>query len=128
MAVPTVFRQVRGDMEIRTSNGVLLGRVVDVLWGTDVSGQRHSLAQLGIRETGDTEDESVASNAGVSDAVLRAYGESSGDTIFVPHQAVAGVSERCVLLYVDDLAANVSNWHRPPAWIQADGQVPAHSS
>ncbi len=48
MAVPTVFRQVRGDMEIRTSNGVLLGRVVDVLWGTDVSGQRHSLAQLVI--------------------------------------------------------------------------------
>lgn len=128
MAALTVFRQVRDEMEIRTSNGVLLGRVKDVLWGTDVTGHRHSLAQLGIRETGDTEDEAVVSTAGVSDAVLKAHCESSGDTIFVPHQAVDGVSERCVMLYVDDLAVDASNWHTPPAWVQAEGQAADHSS
>ncbi len=128
MAAPTVFRQVRDDMEIRTSNGILLGTVQDVLWGTDVTGQRHSLAQLGIRESGDTEDDAVAATAGAADAVLAAHCESSGDTIYVPHQAVDGVSEQCVLLYVDDLAVEVSDWHTPPAWVPAEGQAPAHSS
>lgn len=120
MPTPTAFRQVRDGMEIETSNGIVLGRVEGVLWGTDATGQRQSLAQLGIRESADTEDEAVAAGGDVSDAVLTARHEPSGSIIFVPHQAVASVSGQRVKLFVDDQAVEASAWRTPPDWVRAE--------
>jgi hypothetical protein len=110
-------------MEIETSNGIVMGRVKGVLWGTDATGQRQSLAQLGVRETEDTEDEDAATAGDVADAVLTGWCEPSGDTIFVPHQAVASVSGQRVKLFVDDQAVEVSTWRTPPAWVRAEGHA-----
>ncbi len=128
MADPVVFRQVRDDMEVQTSTGIVLGRVSNVLWGTDMSGERHSLAQLGMRETDDTEDQVLATVGGIADAVLEVSCDSPRSVVFVPHQAVEKVSEQCVILHVDDLAISTSDWHSPPAWTKAEEKASASPS
>ncbi len=118
MTDPMVFRKVRNNMEVQTSTGIVLGRVRSVHWGADRSGERHSLAQLGMPETEDTEGPVLRSTAGIPDAVLEVQCDSLSSAVFVPHQAVENVSEQCIRLHVDDLAIRASDWASPPAWSQ----------
>ncbi|MDP9351542.1 MAG: hypothetical protein M3P51_08395, partial [Chloroflexota bacterium] len=116
------------DMEVQTSTGIVLGRVRNVLWGTDTTGERHSLAQLGMRETDDTEDQVLATAGGIADAVLEVGCDSPRGVVFVPHQAVERVSEQSVILHVDDLAISTSDWHYPPSWTKAEERTSASPS
>ena len=119
MADPAVFRQVRQNMEVRASDGSTIGSVANVIFGEDTTGERHSMGQFGMREVEDTTDTAPVPAGSVPDAVVEVRCDDTGDTVFVPHQAVAAVSEQCITLHVDNYALQSSDWAVPPYWATA---------
>ncbi len=111
---------IRGGMEVKSSDGVSLGKVVEVWCGKDP------------KDSTEECDESVCSRIEVRAASRRVLGRlrrAKADpavqaTLYIPCNAVAGVSGNRVELAVSSETVNASEWSREPKWIwQARGQV-----
>ena len=98
MADTNVIAQVRPGMELHTADGSTLGKVTEVWIGTD---PMTSTAWC---------DEEVCSRLEV---------HHRGGTLYIPYNAIAGVSGGSVTLKVDAAAVNEKGWYRKPLWIEA---------
>jgi hypothetical protein len=112
MADTGALKQVREGAEVRTSDGTVVGKVVRVWFGSD-TGERHSFGQM-------KDDEGIRSDV-VPDAVVEVDDGSTGETMYIPHQAVSDVSEDCVTLHVGENAVETSTWHEKPPWMGRKG-------
>ncbi len=117
MADPTTFHMVKEGMQVKTSDGTTLGKVRAVHFGQDTTGERHSIAQVGMREIEDTTELSIDEREGIPDAVVEVEGSADKPTLYIPHQAVYQVDEQTITLYVDINAVEASDWATPPSWL-----------
>ena len=96
--------EIRKGMEVRTSDGELLGKVSEVYVGTDpTSGSALC-------------DEEICSRI-----EIRKKGGflSRGEPSYIPYNAVRSVLQDSVTLGVDADAARAKGWAHRPAWIGA---------
>ncbi len=119
MAEISALKQVREGMEVRCCDGKVLGRVQRVWFGTD-TGVRHSLGQMVFSVDADTEDADLPPGS-VPDAVVEVKlgSAGTGETVYVPHQAVAKVSDDAIDLRVALTTAERSAWSDKPSWMEA---------
>lgn len=99
MATSSRVADVRKGMEVLTSDGTSLGKVVEVYFGTE---------PVNSFETCDDETNVEVHRSGL-------FGK--GVTMYVPCRAVAGVSGDTVRLNVDAETATAKGWVRKPSWI-----------
>ncbi len=92
-----LIERIRAGMEVRSSDGVRLGKILEVWCGQDPA-------------SGNSQwDEEVCSRLEVN---------RRGNTpIYVPYRAVAEVSGKRVTLGVDARTATSKGWNRKPKWI-----------
>ena len=91
--------QIRKGMQVRSSDGVDLGKVAEVWLGTDPA-----------RST-DRCDEELCSRVEVHQGLLRK------SVLYVPYSGIADVSGDTVTLSVDEAGAHSPGWTHKPAWI-----------
>ena len=93
--------RIRKGMEVRTSDGEVLGKVAEVWVGTDPGATQPRC------------DEEVCSRIEVRKGGLLSRGAPS----YIPYSAIGSVSGDAVVLSVDSGTARGKGWaHRPP-WI-----------
>ena len=95
--------RIRKGMEVRTSDGVGLGKVSEVYVGTDPTS---STARC---------DEEVCSRLEVRKGGLLGRGQPS----YIPYSAIGSVEADAVVLSVDSGTAGAKGWGRKPSWIGA---------
>ena len=97
--------RIRKGMEVRASDGDVLGRVAEVWVGTDPGSTQPRC------------DEEVCSRLEVRrrERLVREV------VLYVPYSAIAGVSDEGVALGVDGEAARSSGWSHRPRWIRDEG-------
>ncbi len=102
MTTTPVFLQVRKGMKVKTSDGVRVGTVKEVWYGTDPANSTTLC------------DEDVCSRLEVHQGWLRKR------VLYVPYSAVADVFGTDVILNVDAVAAKEKRWDRRPGWLPVD--------
>ena len=100
MASENILTQVRKGMEMHSSDGVCLGKVAQVWWGTD---PRSSTARCDETQCSRLE---VHQRRGLRKSVL-----------YVPYNAIAEVTAKQVVLNVDEETAKGKGWASKPRWI-----------
>ena len=94
-----LLAQVRSDMEVYYADGVRLGKVRDIWYGSDPT-------------TGPAQwDEDQCSRLEVIHGLLR------WEVLYIPSTAIADVSDGVVLLNVVAETSHPSTWHQKPSWI-----------
>ncbi len=121
MAEIDALREIQENAEVRSSDDAVLGKVVRVHFGEDL-GRRHNITQMDVADTLDTQNLELSPEEAVPDAVLEVTLSESNDTVYVPHQAVNEVSADSVVLHVDEVAAQQSDWSSPPEWVGSGGR------
>jgi hypothetical protein len=104
MANETILAQIQLRMEVRSADGIRLGQIREVWYGSDPL------------ESGGRCDEEVCSRLEV---------RHSDGTIYIPYNAIAGVSGPVVTLKLDAAAVKEKNWYHPPGWIANSALDPA---
>ena len=102
MASGSLIARIREGMEVRTSDGVRLGKINQVWVGSDPASSSERC------------DEDVCSRLEVRQRDQR---------LFIPYSAIADVSGRDVVLGVDAATVDEYSWHRPPLWITAENPL-----
>ena len=99
MTTGSILTQVRKGMEVHTTDGVKLGKVKAIWYGTDPT------------ERDPRCDEEVCSRLEVQRGLLRR------EVFYIPYNAIAGVSGKQVTLNVDAATVNERPWNQPPRWM-----------
>ncbi len=103
MVDPTLLAQVHEGMEVKSADGKRLGKIRRVWYGTD---PLHSTARC---------DEDMCSRLEV---------QQRHTTTYIPYNAIAEVSGKCVTLKVDAATVNEKGWYRKPLWIEDEEPSP----
>ena len=98
MSSGNVMADVRKGMEVRTSDGMSLGKIAHVWLGVDPIGSDQRC------------DDDVCSR-------LEVHLPHRGGTLFIPYSAIAGVSGRTVNLNVSEATVHDKLWHQRPLWL-----------
>lgn len=98
MADANVMTQIHKGMEVRSEDGVVLGKVAHVWMGLDPRG------------SGQQCDEEECSR-------LEVRLPHRAGTCYIPYAAIAGVSGKIVSLNLGEDAFNEKLWHRRPDWL-----------
>lgn len=96
MAANTMIDQVRKGMEVVCSDGVALGKVAEVWYGSDPDSNSAYC------------DDDVCSRVQV---------QHKGGALYVPYSALANVGGNRLTLKVDAAKANAMPWRHKPAWL-----------
>jgi hypothetical protein len=99
--------QIRKGMRVHASDGTDLGKVTEVWLGTDPKAA-HARC-----------DEEVCSRI----EVHRRERLFRDVVLYVPYSAIAAVSGKDVVLYVDAQTAGAKGWSRKPAWLPGEIEV-----
>lgn len=94
------IEQVNSGMQVRSSDGVRLGTIVEVWCG-----------EVGLSRTGQLDEETC------SRLEVRRRG---GAPLYIPCNAVAGVLGKCVTLNVNAQTATSNGWGHRPKWVPSD--------
>jgi hypothetical protein len=97
MAIDNVMASIHKGMEVRTEDGVSLGKVAHVWMGIDPTGSQQC-------------DEEECSR-------LEVNLPRRGGTCYIPYGAIADVSGKLVKLNLSAEAFNEKLWHRRPDWL-----------
>jgi hypothetical protein len=101
MAGGNVIAQIRKGMEVKFSDGKTLGKVAHVWVGTDPVSSTERC------------DEEVCSR-------LEVHRPHWRGTVYIPYNAIAGVSANVVNLNLDEEQANLKLWHQRPTWLSPE--------
>ena len=93
------FTQVRKGMQVKTADGVKLGKIKEIWYGTDPTEQEPRC------------DEAVCSRLEVVHGLVRR------EVFYIPYNALADVAGRSVILNVDAAALDEKGWTFKPQWI-----------
>jgi hypothetical protein len=97
MATDSMIARVNKGMEVRTSDGKVLGKIANVWYGDDPSSGRRC-------------DEDVCSR-------LEVHLPHRGGARYIPYNVIGDVSGRTVTLNVDEATVNNKLWHQRPTWL-----------
>lgn len=96
MAGSSVIDQIRRGMEVTSADGLTLGKVAEVWYGSDPA----------------------ANSAYCDDEVCsRLQVQHRGGPLYVPYSAIAQVADTRVILKVDAAKAEALPWRHKPAWV-----------
>ena len=108
MAGENILIEVRKGMDVQTTDGVRLGKVKEIWWGSDPT-------------TGSPRcDEDVCSRIEVRRGFL------GRDVHYIPVNAIAKVSGKSVVLNVDRATVDEKLWSFKPGWIGPGTDVKIH--
>ncbi len=99
MTTGNILTQVRQGMQVHTADGVTLGKIREIWYGTDPT------------ERDPRCDEEVCSRLEVHHGVLHR------EVLYIPYNAIADVSGTQVTLNVDAATVREHPWHQRPRWI-----------
>lgn len=105
MAIDNVMGSIRNGMHVRTDDGVSLGKVAHVWFGSDPQSRSQPC------------DEDQCSR-------LEVHFPYGGGACYIPYTAIADVSGKIVSLNLSEDEFNQKTWHRRPRWLPAEGESP----
>ncbi len=112
------IKWVRSGMEVRSSDGISLGRVAEVWCGND---PRNSAEECDERFCTRIEVHSSLPSkmGGIGGWLRRNKPYSNGPALFIPCSVIDSIPGKSVTLTVD--AATAQAWTRMPGWIEGAG-------
>ncbi len=105
MATTPIFAQVRKGMQVTTADGVTLGKVKEIWYGTDPTEKEPRC------------DEEVCSRLEVQRGLVRR------EVFYIPYNAIADETGKQVTLNVDAATVNERPWTQRPRWIASGKTV-----
>ncbi|MDP9379429.1 MAG: PRC-barrel domain-containing protein [Chloroflexota bacterium] len=110
---PSIVGQLQEGMDVLTSDGVNVGKVVQLWVGSEPA---ERLLTSAIQERQMSYEAALANKIGV---FLEVHPGAGGDPMYIPWQIVDNAEGGAVHLLVTENAAEASEWRRRPAWATA---------
>ena len=118
----STIAQVSSGMEVRSSDGVKLGRVAAIWYGVD---PKDPTAQHDESVCSRVEVQRATSGTGnlVARAIRRLRSLPTQPSLYVPCTAIAAVSGRSIILTIPAEMVDTHEWDVKPRWIPATGRT-----
>jgi hypothetical protein len=102
MATGSLISRIREGMDVRTSDNIRLGKIVQVWIGSDPA---NNTARC---------DEELCSRLQV---------RHRDEMLYIPYSAIGNVDNKTVVLNVNAAVADEHDWTRRPLWIPASSEI-----